>query len=98
MATQPFEGTDQSIDNFLIGLGLLAVLAGLLAAILNPGQFLALPVGLLSLLTLAGGGLLLVSGLVDSSGSGQLLLWAWAGLVTVAAAVAAIIVLALNVL
>lgn len=79
-------------------IGLLAVVAGLVWVVTNPGSFLFLPLDLLGVLTVAGGALLLVAGLLGRVGKERMLGTVLTVLVVVSAIVAVIVVAALEVL
>lgn len=97
MARRTAEATTSPVDPVLVGVGLIAALAGIVFAVMHGGSFLFLPMDLLTLLTVAGGALLLVAGLVGRTPVDALLVVVWVVLVVVSAIVAVIVVLALNV-
>lgn len=99
MASRTAQRTTSPVDTVLIGVGVVAVLSGLVFAVMNyPANFLFLPLDLLTLLTVAGGALLVVAGLVGRTAYDSLLILVWVVLVVVSALVATIVTLGLNIL
>lgn len=91
------DNTELALDGFLAILGLFAVVIGLAWVIMNPGSFMILPFDLLGVLLVAGGALLLVSGLFGQLGSEKMMGTLWTLLVVVSAIVAVIVTAALAV-
>lgn len=89
------EQTDFALDGLLAGLGVLFVVVGLGWIITHPGSFLFLPLDLLGVLIVAGGALLLVSGMFGRVGDTKMMGTLWTVLVVVSAIVATIVTAAL---
>lgn len=97
MARTTTDHTEPALDGFLAVLGLLAVVIGLAWVVMNPGSFMILPFDLLGVLLVAGGALLLVSGLLGRLGAQKMMGTVLLVLVVVSAIVATIVTAALAV-
>lgn len=97
MANQTLERPVPGIETVSVAVGLIAVLVGVAWALTSAGSFLFLPLDLLGVLLVAGGALLIVSGLFGHFGTPKLMGALWVVLVVVSAIVAVIVILALEV-
>lgn len=97
MARATIDRPVPGIESVSAVVGLIAVITGLAWATMAPGWFMFLPLGLLSLLLVAGGALLIVSGLFGKIGGDALMGTLWLVLVVVSAIVAVLVVLSLEV-
>lgn len=97
MASRTIERPVPGIETISAVVGLIAVLTGVAWAVTNGGSFLFLPLDLLGILFVAGGALLIVSGLFGQLGRGKLMGALWVVLVVVSAIVAALVIMALEV-